>query len=235
MKKPIIIGDRTFEHKKGALFYYSRILNSYEYGEVLSVSDFTDVMILLRLHEKYEEKIGVGVREIRVDQVRYKTKCFKLIRIDSTHDVFSYTKCINGRHSPSVKFIRTCRDLIQDDLRLVKETYFKAKSKKGKVKCQETGEWCLWEELNIDHRQPNTFSVIVDRFIELNGIDVHKVNYIEIMDAVYAFEDDSLSQSFRDYHHAKANLRLVKKSRNLGRSHQGRLGRQRKDLTVDKE
>jgi hypothetical protein len=235
MKKPVIVGDKNFKHKKDALLYYRRILNSYEYGEVLGEADFADVMALLRLHEKSEEKIGVGVRKILVEQVRYKTKCFKIIRIDATCDVFSYIKCVNGRHSPTAKFNRTCRDLIQEDLRHVKEAYFKAHSKKGKVKCQETGEWCLWEELNIDHRQPNTFSVIVDRFLELTGIDVYKVNYIEVMDAVYAFEDDSLSQSFRKYHHSKANLRLVKKGKNLGRSHQGRLGRQRKDLTVEKE
>jgi len=35
------------------------------------------------------------------------------------------------------------------------------------VKCQESGELLSWKELVIDHRQLNTFSVIVDRFIEV--------------------------------------------------------------------
>jgi hypothetical protein len=233
MKKLILIGDISFSTKKEALAYFKSILNSYVYGESLREPDFLDVLALLRLHPRAEEKIGVGVREICVEEVRYKTKCFRIVRTDSSSDVFSYTKCINGRHSPIARFRRTCRDVVQEDLRGVKDAFFKAHSKKGKVKCQETGEWCSWEELNVDHRQPNTFSVIVDRFIELKGIDVEAVTYSEVMDAVYEFDDESLCKAFREYHRSKANLRLVKRVNNLGRSHLGRLGRQGKDLVVE--
>ncbi len=235
MKKPIIIGDKSFRYKKDALLYYRNILNSYSYGDTLTETDFKDIMDLLRLHEKGEEKVGVGVKEIRVEQIRYKTKCFRVIRVDSTSDVFSYIKCINVGNSPIARFRRTCRDLVRNDLRDVKEAYFKAHSKKGKVKCQETGVWCSWEELNVDHRQPNTFSIIVERFIEMNGIDVEKVKYSEVVDEVYKFEDDWFSQSFREYHRSKANLRLVMKKKNLGRSHQARLERQGKDLVIEKK
>lgn len=38
------------------------------------------------------------------------------------------------------------------------------------MKCQETGKLLKWEQLNVDHRQPNTFSIIVDRFVELRNI-----------------------------------------------------------------
>jgi len=233
MKKPIHIGDMNFGTKKEALAHFKRILNSYGYGESLTEPDFIDVLALLRIHPRAEEKIGVGVRAIRVEGIRYKTKCFRIVRTDSSFDVFSYTKCINGRHSPIAKFRRTCRDLVREDLRGVKKAYFKAHSKKGEVKCQETGEWGSWEDLNTDHRQPNTFSVIVDRFIEVNGVDVEAVDYVEVMDAVYEFADESLSAAFREYHRSKANLRLVKRTRNLGRSHLARLGRQARDLVVE--
>jgi hypothetical protein len=233
MKKPIKIGEKTFIYKKDALLHFKRILNSYGYDEVLTPTDFEDVLNLLRLHERATEKIDVGVREIRVDEIRYKTKCFRIIRVDSSSDVFSYTKCINGGLSQIEKFRRTCRHLVNDDLRNVKLAYFKSHSRKGKVKCQETGEWCYWEELNVDHRQPNTFSVIVDRFIEVNGIVLDKVKYLEVVDAVYKFEDEFLCKSFREYHQEKSNLRLVKRRSNLGRSHQARLKRQAKDLLIE--
>lgn len=233
MKKSIIIGDKIFTTKKDAHDHFKRILNSYAYGESLSEVDLLDVLALLHFHPRAEEKIGVGVCEIRVEKIRYKTKCFCIVRSDSSSDVFSYIKCINGEYSPTAKFRRTCRDLVREDLRGVKQTYFMAHSKKGSIQCQETGEWCSWEELNVDHRQPNTFSVIVDRFIEVNGIDVDAVNYSEVMDAVYEFEDESLRKAFREYHRSKANLRLVKKKRNLGRAHLARLGRQAKDLIVE--
>ena len=38
------------------------------------------------------------------------------------------------------------------------------------MKCQETGKLLKWEQLNVDHRQPNTFSIIVDRFVGLGNI-----------------------------------------------------------------
>lgn len=232
MKKTILIGDKIFNTKKEALAHFKSILNAYDYGERLTESHFLDVQDLLQFHPEAEEMIGSGLREVRVDEVRYKTKCFRIIRMDSSSEVISYTKCINGKISPLAKFRKTCRDLVNEDLRGVKLAYFKANSKKGRVKCQETGDWCFWEELSVDHRQPNTFSVIVDRFIELNRINIELINYLEVMDSVYEFKDKSLCQNFREYHRSKANLRLIKKKKNLGRSHLARIGRQGKDLVV---
>ena len=212
--------------------YYKNILNSYKFQELLNESDFNDVLNLLKNHPDAQEKIGVGVKEIIVDKTRYKTKCFNVIRFDSSSEIFSYIKCINGDLSPLAKFSKTCRDVIADDLRLVKLSFFKGNSKKGRVKCQETGELSLWEDLNVDHRQPNTFSVIVDRFIELHKVDLSAVEYIETIDNVYLFKDNDLAEEFRRYHKEKANLRLVRKDNNLGRSHLARNKRQKKDLKI---
>lgn len=86
--------------------------------------------------------------------------------------------------------------------------------------------------MNIDHRQPNTFSVIIDRFIEIKQLDINEIEYEVVIDSVYTFKDRKLAEDFREYHKNKANLRLVKKDNNLGRSYQARLGRQKKDLTI---
>ncbi len=146
--------------------------------------------------------------------------------------LFMRRTCINGDLSPLAKFSKTCRDVISDDLRLVKLSFFKGNSKKGRAKCQETGKLSLWEELNVDHRQPNTFSVILDRFIELHKIDLSSVEYIESIDNVYSLKDDGLAEKFRKYHKEKANLRLVRKDNNLGRSYLARNKRQKKDLKI---
>jgi len=172
MKKWKQIGALNFKYKKDTIVYFKKILNSYKRKEALNEEDFQDVMNLLAIHPNAEEKIGAGIKEIIVDEIRYKTKCFNAIRTDSSCVVFSYLKCINGSLSPLAKFNKTCRDVIAEDLRNVKLSFFKQNSIKGKVKCQETQELSSWEELNIDHRQPNTFSVIIDRFIEfLTKID----------------------------------------------------------------
>ena len=228
----IEIGKLNFKTKKDALNHFKHILNSYKIGDKINNNDFNDVCELLKNHEKSKDKIGVGIKEIEIIEVRYNTRCFNLIRNDSTSDIFSYTKCINGGFSPLTKFSRACRELIGEDLRNVKLEYFKANSEKGYVKCQETGELCNWEELNVDHRQPNTFSIIVDRFIEIKNLDVNTIEYQEVLDSIYILKDKELASKFKEYHKSKANLRVVKKVNNLGRSHQARLGRQKKDLTI---
>jgi hypothetical protein len=227
------IGQHEFKFKKDALSYYKSILNSYKPNQLVIESDFEDLVELIKIRPDSKNKIGVGIECIKVIEVRHKTKCFEIQRMDGSSEVFSYIKCLNVKSNPLSKFRKTCRDTISEDLRNVKLSFFKKHSSKGQVKCQETGELCLWEELNVDHRQPNTFSIIVDRFIEVYNIDINQVEFIEVMDSVYNFKDTELSENFKKYHKEKANLRLVKKANNLGRSYQARVNRQQKDLRIE--
>lgn len=229
----MIIGDKEFKFKKDAISYFKNILDSYEPTQTVSENDFKDLVGLIENRPDKDQKIGCGIESIQVIEVRFKTKCFELIRTDGSKEVFSYRNSINGKSNPLTKFSKTCRETISEDLRNVKLAYFKKFSKKGEVKCQETGELCKWEELNVDHPQPNTFSVIVDRFIEVHSIDINAVQYTEIMDGVYHFTDIELAENFKKYHRDKANLRLVVRGKNLRRSHQARNSRQKKDLTID--
>lgn len=232
MRKPIKIGEIEFATKKDALTHYKAILNSYDFEEELSTNDFNDVMDLLETHPRVQEKIGVGIEKVRVAKVQYSTKSFELVRTDGSTEFFSYTKRINAPKTNFTKFREACRQAIQDDLRSVKLDYFEKHSKKGQVKCQESKELAKYEELNVDHRQPNTFSVIVDRFIELNSIDIKKIEYIQVDGGSNELKNVKLKQEFRKYHKDKANLRIVKKDLNLGRSFQARVNRQKKDLTI---
>jgi hypothetical protein len=209
------------------------ILSKYDFGEILEGSDFDDVVELLQLHPKVEEKIGVGIKSVRITRLRYDTKCFEVIRTDNTFALFSYRKIIQAPMGDVQKFSEACRLAIQDDLRNVKLAYFKEKSKNGHAKCQETGELFDWEGLSVDHRQPNTFSIIVDRFIELNEIVLSSVEYNEILGGPNALADPKLATLFREYHRKRANLRVVSKKRNLRRSSLARVAKQKKDLRVE--
>lgn len=232
MRIPIKIGEIEFATKKDALTHYKAILNAYDFGKELNINDFNDIMDLLETHPKVKEKIGVGIDKVKVVKVQYNTKSFELVRMDGSTEFFSYTKRINSPRTNFTKFVEACRQAIQKDLRSVKLEYFEKHSKKGQVKCQESNELAKYEELNVDHRQPNTFSVIVDRFIELNKLDIEKVEYIQIEGGPNELKDNKLKQEFRKYHQEKANLRIVKKDLNLGRSFQARINRQKKDLTI---
>ena len=232
MRKPIKIGEIEFATKKDALTYYKTILNAYEFGEELNSNDFNDIMNLLETHPRVKEKIGKGIDKVKIAKVQYNTKSFELVRIDGSTEFFSYTKRINAPKTSFTKFREACRQAIQNDLRNVKLDFFDKHSINGRVKCQESKELAKYEELNVDHRQPNTFSIIVDRFIELSKLDIDKIEYIQVDGGPNELKDDKLKQEFRKYHQDKANLRIVKKDLNLGRSFQARVNRQKKDLTI---
>lgn len=84
----------------------------------------------------------------------------------------------------------------------------------------------------VDHRQPNTFSVIVDRFKELNNTDVTKTVYEINNENILVFKDNELSLKFRNYHKEKAILRIVRKECDLSRTGMARLKRTNNDLTI---
>ena len=234
MRHRIKIGETEYSSKKEALNHFKLILNSYEIGEDLRGTDLDDVLGLLETHPQVKEKIGVGIKTVRVSKlIKFNARGFELIRMDGSKEFFSYTKRINSPKNNFSRFSEACRQAIQSDLTKVKQDYFKKHAKGGQVKCQETNELAKYEELNIDHRQPNTFSIIVDRFIELNKLDLERMEYIQVSGAPNELADINLKRLFQEYHKEKANLRIMKKDLNLGRSFQAKNTRQKKDLTIE--
>lgn len=233
MRIPVEIGDNKFKSKKEALEFFKRILNSYDVGETLSSTDFDNLFCLLEIHPNKNEKIGCGINYFRIGVAKFKTKSFELVRTDGTHEFFSYTNRINKSKDNFSNFRIACRQAVQKDLIKLKQTFFKEKSKNGKVQCQETGEFLKYEELNIDHRQPNTFSVIVDRFLEIKGIELNDIKYIQVNGGPNMLADKNLKAEFRNYHKEKAILRLVKKELNLSRAYQARIRKTKKDLIIE--
>lgn len=66
----------------------------------------------------------------------------------------------------------------------------------------------------------------------MNNLDIEKIEYIQVDGGSNELKDENLKQEFRKYHQDKANLRIVKKDLNLGRSFQARVIRQKKDLAI---
>ncbi len=241
MKKLIKIGNNTFRFKKDALNHYKKILNSYEFGESLSGQHYNDIIDLLNYdisytdnHPNFKEIDDFEIIDIRIGKVQFNTKCFELLYKNGETDYISYRlRITKPKENPFNNFIQAARNIIQKDITSVKQAYFDKFSKKGFVPCQETGILSKWEELVVDHRQPNTFSIIVDRFIELNKVDLKSIEYKIDENNFSLFKDDELAKRFREYHKVKAVLRIVRKECNLNRAHQGRVKQQKKDLKIN--
>ena len=247
-RKPIIIGKKIFKYKKNALEFYKNILNSYSFNESLNDEDYSYVYDLLQYsflnnNEKENEIVEENnnnnndevlyVEDIRIAKVQYNTKCFQIIDSDGDTWLISYIMMINKtKTSPRESFNKACRNTIQADLIKLKQEFFKTNWEKGYVKCQETQKKSKWEELVVDHRQPNTFSIIVDRFIEVFKIDIENIEYEISKENFLLFKDKKLSENFREYHKEKANLRVIRKECNSSRAYQGRITTQSKDLRI---
>ena len=252
MKTPVKIGERNFLSKKDATLHYRSILNSYRFGQSLNDNDFDDLMALLNyehqlgiaqspqiqvtgeLANEFEDNSEVLVENIIVSKVQFSTKCFEVFYSDNTSYYISYLMIINRKgYTSETLFSTVCRNCIQKDLMDVKREYFKKHAVQGKVKCQETTVLSTWEELVVDHRQPNTLSVIVDRFKEVNNIVLDNLEYKTTKDNLIIFKDPELVRRFVLYHQNKATLRIVRKECNSSRSAMGRVKKSPKDLTIN--
>lgn len=260
MRKPFKIGQKEYKFKKDAIAHYRTILNSYDFGQSLSDPDFDDLMDLLDYDyfnclvdsETKEEITEEGVTEkvliteneeecddeiliedIRIAKVQFDNKCFEVFYSDNSSEYISYLMIINTtKYTPQKLFYIACRNSIHKDIHSVKQDYFDQNSVKGQVKCQETGVLSKWTELVVDHRQPNTFSIIVDRFKEVNRVDLDKIAYTSNDKNHIIFEDNIWTENFKQYHREKASLRIVRIECNSSRTGLARLKRTSKDLTI---
>jgi hypothetical protein len=234
----VTIGKNEFSSKKAAIAHYRSILNSYDFGQSLNDVDFFDLVDLLNYFPYSENEIPaehcenpVYISEIKVSRVHYGSRCFEVFYENGTSCYISYLLYINGKsYSTADLFYAACRSAVNSDIHSVKSHYFKGCG--GLAVCQETGILSRWEELVIDHRQPNTFSVIVDRFKELHQIKPETLEYKTDAKNNVVFSDVVLSDKFREYHKTKANLRIVRRERNAGRNGLARVNRTSKDLTI---
>lgn len=185
------------------------------------------------IKEDFLEDDDNSIIDIKIGKFHYGSKCFEIFYNDDTSCFISYIGIINRPTiSKEAKFNLACRNAIYNDLNLVKRDFFKNNFKNGFVNCQETKIPSKWEDLVVDHRQPNTFSVIVDRFIELFNIDLSLVKYYFNEINIFLFEDNDLSDNFKKYHKEKANLRVVRKECNLSRTGMARNKRSNSDLFI---
>lgn len=94
--KPITIGSLYFAKRGDAIAFYQTMLNRYDVGDKVSVTDEDLLRAALALHPKADEKIGCGVTHFSVRSADFGSKCFWGNRTDGTTEKFSYATCIRG-------------------------------------------------------------------------------------------------------------------------------------------
>lgn len=261
MRKPFKIGKKEYKTKKDAIIHYKSILNYYDFGQSLRKCDLEDVLELMAykklkysinsvskteevkqelqdekvVESNYKRQDNLSVLDIKVSKVQFKTKCFEVFYDNQSSSFISYLSIINSKpFNPDKKFYVACRNVVHEDIRLAKQSFFDKYSVKGQVKCQETGILSKWGDLVVDHRQPNTFSAIVDRFKEVNRFDPNTFEYIRDSNNLLVFSDSSIAELFRNYHQHMANLRIVRKECNASRTAMARIKKSSRDIVINR-
>jgi hypothetical protein len=100
--------DWAKKSKTDKQLVYKALLSLYKIGQSLKGKDFNAVLELLTQHPDAENKIGVGIKDLLVDDDGYGGKCFHLVRHDGTKESFSYLKCLGYKITPkSVKAVES--------------------------------------------------------------------------------------------------------------------------------
>ena len=247
------IGDNSFKSKKQAKQYYSNILNSYDFGTSLNDKDYKELIDLLNFYwENKRENEGRSlnpveetvkqdansfyIKDIRVVRFRFNKKCFEFVPSVGHSLIISYKHFIdNPKRDDRAIFNRVCRYTIEKDIIELKKEYFYKNAINGKAPCQESKKYLEFAELVVDHRQPNTLSIIIDRFIERNQIDVEKIEYKSSYLQLMQFKDAILAEKFRLYHKEKALLRIVDKKLNASRTGLARIKPLKADIRIEEK
>lgn len=210
-RNAITIHGETFA-SKAALQRRVRELLSSGPGP-LPTGSYEFVIDLLRRHPSADEKLGVGVRAIRIVLAKpYNTRCLEIERIDGTRTDVSYLECLRSS-TPREWFRACCRTAVVPQIQAARHLAFAASAT---VVCPISGELITAEDGHVDHAPPWTFHVIVDAFIAAFSIDVADVTYTDgdgVVESRFANADMSLS--FGRFHAERAQLRVVSRRANL--------------------
>jgi hypothetical protein len=213
---PYQLGTEIFRTKEAANAYIQEILYRYQDGQELGEDDLEFMIEVLKHHPRADEKIGVGVRGIRVQrEAQWGTMQFAVIRTDGSDTDFSFKKCLYPVSRLQV-FKKACRDLVANRIKQFRYAQF-ARAESGTLLCPITGETMTRIGSHVDHVPPQTFDALVERFINEDRIDVNGVEITGLADGEMrkGFADAMLAERWRAFHEKHARLRVVSAFANL--------------------
>ncbi len=157
-------------------------------------------------HPEAGTKIGVGVDHFEVRAGRKGHPTYVVVRVDGTHDSFSYVRCLGVNESPAARLKRVARTCIYYQIGSFRDAALRA----GHV-CGLSGAPVTAADAEV-HHTGREFHELWDGFLDTEGLDWRG---IEIADD--RIKDYRIVTRWRSYHAVHARLILV--SREAHRAH----------------
>jgi len=196
------------------------VMPRYALGEALVGEDLELVLALLDRHPRRAEKLGPGVARVTVERAMYGARRFDVHRLDGGVADFSYLKCI--RDDDPVADRRSSgraglRSEIHDQVVEAKKAVFGSGRPDTRAVCPVRGVEITWTTAHVDHEPPLTFQALADEWLALRGLDAADVEVENDPERfnVARLKDRALAADFREFHRARARLRVVSAAANL--------------------
>ncbi|MGD3112810.1 DCL family protein [Streptomyces sp. YGL11-2] len=211
MRKSFNLGGVEYTTKKAAGDACRQILYAYPAGSV--VADRKDeefLRDLLSLHPEYPDKAGPGVDQFTVDRTPHGNIGFHVVRADGTREVFSYLACLtHPDHRTNV--LGTMRLAVSAQIYSFRATNCTPGTP---IRCAITGETITWDDIHIDHEEPQ-FVDLAENFANDHG--GFEAIAVESRDTAQRWHLRDHEAEWQEYHERHATLRIVSKAANLAR------------------
>lgn len=214
------IAGKNFKNKTTLTNYCKFVLNNAELDSLLEGEWLAVLRDVVMMHDRFEEKVkgldySVGVRSCTVNP---RNRQFYILRADGTDTDFSYYKAI-GSTSKIRRIKEALREIIKDQMIDYKDLYFKLNSdSKGYVICPETKLKMQRKDSHMDH-YPKQFDEILKNWVDNHAIVSDDIEIYPAGDNTngWLFKDESIPQSFYQFHESVAEYRVVLNKVNLQR------------------
>ncbi len=213
-------GGVVYPSKKKLQEKCKSILNTPIKGEFLEGKDFSTIDDVLKMHHRYNTKVGKGGYKIGIRHcnVNFNNNQFFIRRQNGSETDFSYYKCLT-HHSPVTELKKSLRSIIKYQMINYKTWYFdKEADSKGYLICPVTELKIKRKSSHLDH-YPLQFEEIVEKWLIGNNLKVKDIKLLPAGDneTAWTLADTELANSFYDYHEDTAAYRIVLDKVNLQR------------------
>lgn len=99
MRRPLTIGQRSFETRNAATRFVKDLLYSQPLKVAIQEPHHSFLIALISRHPRAKEKVGKGIGHFTVENVARGGRCFCLTRIDGTKTDFTFYECVRGSGS----------------------------------------------------------------------------------------------------------------------------------------
>lgn len=195
-----VLGGRSFTSQEQIKAFVQNLLRTQVDLPWRIPDEYTPFLVdLVARHPRAAEKFGVGAVHFMLVAGPYRSRRIHLIRTDGTWTDFSYKKCIAGGNMHG-DVVKAMRDAVNDQCLRVRQEGPES------FICPFTQQLVWKQEAHVDHAPPNTFAVLMDRFLKMENFRLEDIRTLGMQRWL---ESDDRCARWQAFHAANATLRLV--------------------------